>query len=88
MNFEQAVSRVASVSGAVVANSQELLARAGFKVNEILTAMPHLLFITGAEGMMSRAVDIASGTLKGFGMEASEMGKVASRQQTGVVLYS
>ncbi len=103
MNFEQAMSRVASVSGAAgedfekltkqardlgrdtqysatqVANSQELLARAGFKVNEILTAMPHLLFMAGAEGMnMSRAVDIAAGTLRGFGMEASEMGRVAN----------
>ena len=102
-DFEQALARVAAVSGAAgkdferltkqardlgrdtqysatqVANSQELLARAGFQTNDIITAMPDLLYMAGAEGMdMARGVEIAAGALRGFGFEASEINRVAN----------
>ena len=73
------MGRDTQYSATQAANSQELLARAGFQTNEILSAMPHLLYMAGAEGMdLARAADIASNTLRGFGLEASEMNEVAN----------
>ena len=60
------------------ANSQELLARAGFDYKEIIASMPGLLNMANAEGMeLVQAADIAANTLRGFGLEAGEMNKVA-----------
>ena len=73
------LGRDTQYSATQVASSQELLARAGFQTNEIITAMPDLLYMAGAEGMdMARATDIAAGTLRGFGLEATEMSRVAN----------
>ena len=60
------------------ANSQENLARAGFKTNEIIAAMPGLLSMAAAEGMdLANAADIAASTLRGFNMSADQMNHVA-----------
>ncbi|MBQ7262750.1 MAG: phage tail tape measure protein, partial [Synergistaceae bacterium] len=60
------------------AQSQENLARAGFKSNEIIAAMPGLLDMAAAEGMdLAAAADIASSTLRGLGLDAGEMGRIA-----------
>ena len=60
------------------ANSQEMLARAGFQTNEILAAMPGLLNMAAAEGMdLAQGADIAASTLRGFGLQADQMGRVA-----------
>lgn len=60
------------------ANSQEMLARAGFKANEIISAMPGLLSMAAAEGMdLANAADIAASTLRGFNMDADQAGRVA-----------
>ena len=60
------------------ANSQEMLARAGFKSDEIISAMPGLLSMAAAEGMdLATAADIAASTLRGFNMEADQSGRVA-----------
>ncbi len=73
------LGRDTQYSASQVANAQELLARGGFITNEIISAMPNLLYMAGAEGMeMARAADIAVGTLRGFGLEASEMARVAN----------
>lgn len=73
------LGRDTQYSATQAANSQELLARAGFQTNEIISAMPHLLYMAGAEGMdLARAADIAAGTLRGFNLEASEMSRVAN----------
>ena len=73
------LGRDTQYSASQAANAQELLARAGFNTNEIISAMPNLLYMAGAEGMdMARAADIAAGTLRGFGLEASEMSRVAN----------
>jgi TP901 family phage tail tape measure protein len=53
------------------ANAQEMLARAGFKTNEILGAMPGLLNMAAAEGMdLAQAADISASVLRGFGLNA------------------
>ena len=60
------------------ANSQEMLARAGFQSNEIIAAMPGLLSMAAAEGMdLANAADIAASTLRGFNMDADQAGRVA-----------
>lgn len=54
------------------------LAAAGFKAQEIFQAMPGLLSLAATESMsLGNAAAIASGILKGFGIAASEMQKVA-----------
>ena len=65
-------------SASQAAASQENLARAGFKVDQIIDAMPGLLNMAAAEGMdLAQAADIASSAIAGFGLEASEAGRVA-----------
>ena len=60
------------------AQSQENLARAGFKANEIISAMPGLLNMAAAEGMdLAQASDIAASTLRGFKLSADQMNRVA-----------
>ena len=60
------------------AQSQENLARAGFKANEIIAAMPGLLNMAAAEGMdLATASDIAASTLRGFKMNADQANRVA-----------
>ncbi len=58
--------------------AQELLARAGFKTNEILSAMPGLLNMSAAEGLdLATATDIAASTLRGFNLGAEQTGRVS-----------
>lgn len=72
------LGRDTQYSATQAANSQELLARAGFQTNEIISAMPGLLNMAAAEGMdLANAADIASSALRGFGMSADEMNRVA-----------
>ncbi|MBQ7734252.1 MAG: phage tail tape measure protein, partial [Synergistaceae bacterium] len=60
------------------ANSQENLARAGFKTKEIMAAMPPLLNMAAAEGMdLATAADIAASTLRGFNLDAEQTAHVA-----------
>ena len=66
-------------SATQAAQTQEVLARANFQTNEIIAAMPSLLNMAAAEGMdLSNAADIAATTLRGFGMQANEMNRVAN----------
>lgn len=61
-----------------VGQAQELLARAGFSVNETLSATPGLLAAAAAEGLgLADTAAIASAALRGFGLEADQMGMVA-----------
>ena len=72
------LGRDTQYSATQAANSQELLARAGFQTNEIIAAMPGLLDMASAEGMdLANAADIASSALRGFGLGAEEMNRVA-----------
>ncbi|GHV45276.1 hypothetical protein FACS1894204_03970 [Synergistales bacterium] len=60
------------------ANSQEMLARAGFKTEEIIQAMPGLLNMAAAEGMdLANAADIAASSLRGYQLAADQTNRVA-----------
>ena len=72
------LGRDTQFSASQAANAQELLARAGFKTNEIIATMPSLLAMATAEGMdLANASDIAASAIRGFGMDAEESGRVA-----------
>ena len=73
------LGRDTQFSASQAANAQELLARAGFQTNEIIQSMPGLLNMAAAEGMgLAEAADIAASSLRGFGMDASEMTRVSN----------
>lgn len=61
-----------------VAEAQENMASAGFKVNEILASTSGILDLAASSGEnLGNASAIAAGALRGFGLEASEAGHVA-----------
>ena len=73
------LGRDTQFSASQAANAQELLARAGFQTKEIIQSMPGLLNMAAAEGMgLAEAADIAASSLRGFGMDASEMTRVSN----------
>ena len=60
------------------ADGMSFLAMAGFEANETISAMPGLLSLASAGGIqLAQAADIASNVLSGFGMGATEAGRVA-----------
>ena len=65
-------------SASEAAAGMEFLARAGFEVDEIVSAMPATLdlALSGALGL-GEAADIASNALTGFGLSADESNRVA-----------
>lgn len=64
-------------SAAQAAGAQEYLARAGFKVNQILAATPATLDLAAAGNLdLARSADLASNVLQGFQKDASELGNV------------
>lgn len=65
-------------SAVQVTQAEELLGQAGFSVNETTSALPGLLSLASAGDLdLAAATDIASGTLRSFGIEASQTGHVA-----------
>src|SRR5690625_5089123 len=65
-------------SSSEAAEGMQYLSMAGFETNEIIAAMPGLLN-TAAAGQLDlgTAADITSNILSGFGIEATETGRVA-----------
>lgn len=65
-------------SAVQVTEAETLLSQAGFSVKETISALPGLLDLASAGGLeLSSATDIAAGTLRAFGMEATQAGHVA-----------
>lgn len=61
-----------------VAETELLMARLGFEVNEIASATPSIVKLAIATGEdLTRAGEIAASVIRGFRMEASETGDVA-----------
>lgn len=61
-----------------VAEAQENMASAGFKVNEILSATPGVLDLAASSGTdLATSSAIAAGALRGFGLDANQAGHVA-----------
>lgn len=64
-------------SATEAASGQAFLAMAGFTPKAIQDAMPGMLNVAKAGGLeLAQAADVASNILTGFGMDASEMGRV------------
>lgn len=60
------------------AQGMENLASAGFSTQEIMTAMPGMLDLAASSGEdLASSADIASSTLRGFGLSADQAGHVA-----------
>ncbi|MGN0903165.1 MAG: phage tail tape measure protein [Succinivibrio sp.] len=73
---ELGASTVFSASQA--AEGMTYLAMAGFKTNEMLNAMPGMLNLASAGQVdLANASDIAASMLNGFGLEASQINRVA-----------
>ena len=67
-----------SFSATESAEAMENLASAGFSVSEITAAMPGMLALAASSGEdLASSADIASSTLRAFGLEAGEAGHVA-----------
>src|SRR5699024_9365904 len=65
-------------SATEAAEGQEMLARAGFSTNEIVSALPPVLDLAAAGAVdLGDAADITSNILSGFGMEATETARAA-----------
>lgn len=65
-------------SASEAAAGQENLARAGFTTNEVLSALGDTLNLATTGGMgLAQAAEIAASTIRGFGLEASEAGRVS-----------
>lgn len=65
-------------SAGEVAEAEENLASAGFSVNETIEALPGLLDLAASSGEdLANSSDIAASTLRGFGLEANQAGRVA-----------
>lgn len=65
-------------SASECADGMENLSSAGFTASQTMEAMPGLLDLAASSGEdLATSSDIAASTLRGFGMEASEAGKVA-----------
>lgn len=65
-------------SASQVAGGMKFMSMAGFDASKTIQAMPGVLSLaTVGEMDLSRASDIASNTLSGFGIEASKMNKVS-----------
>lgn len=60
-----------------VAEGMQYLAMAGFKTNEVLTAMPGMLDLASAAAVdLGTTADISSNILTGFGLKTQEIGRV------------
>ena len=60
------------------ANAMEVMARAGFKANEILTATPAVLSAAAASGLeIAEVANHVSNVLKGMGLETAEAARVS-----------
>ncbi|MED3785305.1 phage tail tape measure protein, partial [Geobacillus stearothermophilus] len=65
-------------SATEVAQAQEQLAASGFKVNEILAAMPGVIAAAEASGEdMATVSEIMAAAIRGFGLEASKSAHIA-----------
>lgn len=74
----QQLGATTKFTGADAARGQAFLAMAGFTPESIQAAMPGLLDMAAAGGTdLGVTSDIASNIMGGFGIEASEMGRVA-----------
>ena len=72
------MGRTTVFSAVESAEAMQRLAQAGFDTDKILGALPNTLALAGAGSLtLADAARIAAGTLKGFRLDTSELGRVA-----------
>lgn len=72
------LGRTTKFTSTQAANAMEIMARAGFETNEILSATPAVLYAAAASGLeIADVADVVSNALKGMGLEATEATNVA-----------
>ena len=72
------LGRTTKFTSTQAANAMEIMSRAGFKVNEILTATPAVLSAAAASGLeIAEVANVVSNALKGMGLETTQAAKVA-----------
>lgn len=72
------LGRTTQFSASQAAEGMDFLAMAGFKANDIISAMPGLLDLAAAGNLeLGSAADIASNILGGLNLKAEETGRVA-----------
>ncbi len=65
-------------SASEAAEGMELLARAGFNTNEVISSIPGTLDLAAAGGLgLAQAADISSSALRGFGLATNQAGRIA-----------
>ena len=73
------MGRTTKFSATQAAQGQKFLAMAGFKTDQIIDSMPGMLDLAAAANMdLGRTADITSNILTGFGMDATQMTRVAN----------
>ena len=91
-NQAKELGRTTMFSATQSANAMSELASAGFTTTEIMSAMPGLLDLAASGNIgLAEAANIASSTLRGFGLEASQsshvsdvLAEAAARTNAGV----
>ncbi|MDK1473613.1 phage tail tape measure protein [Streptomyces sp. 549] len=77
-NLAKRMGSTTQFSAVEAANAMEFLGMAGFKTTDIMAALPDVLSLAAAGNTdLATTADIASNIMSGFGIEASEMGRVA-----------
>lgn len=72
------LGRTTKFTATQAANAMEIMARAGFKANEILTATPAVLSAAAASGLeIAEVANVVSNVLKGMGLATSEAARVS-----------
>ncbi len=72
------LGRTTRFTATQAANAMEVMSRAGFSVNEILSATPAVLSAAAASGLeIAEVADVVSNALKGMGLDTSQAAKVA-----------
>jgi len=72
------LGRTTKFTATQAAAAMEIMSRAGFKTNEILTATPAVLAAAAASGLeIAEVADVVSNALKGMGLEATQAANVA-----------
>ena len=77
-NLALELGRTTKFTATQAAEAMEIMSRAGFKTNEILTATPAVLAAAAASGLeIAEVADVVSNALKGMGLEATQAANVA-----------
>lgn len=72
------LGRTTKFTSTQAANAMEVMARAGFKLNEILDGTPAVLSAAAASGLeIAEVANVVSNVLKGMGLATSEAARVA-----------